>query len=1029
MIATERKLYENRIENFIKRLETLFYEDEIGLRIEFSRFEGILPFSERWKGKYETIEQGTVWGKNWDRAWFFLSGSVPAEWKGKQVVARIDLGGEGLIFSSEGRPLQSVSVHSLWNAKFRRDRFEIAEKAAGNEKVELWIEASAGQLFGLQLSQENGWKVPENFGSYEAQLNEAVLCLFRKDIWHFYLDCLVLNDLMKSLPERGVRRARLLLVMNQAIDNFQEDRQKVEKARLLLRPELMKKASASQLATTAIGHAHLDTAWLWPLSETIRKCARTFSTQIDLIEKYHEYIFGASQAQHYALVKKYYPELFAKIKEKIAAGRWEVQGGMWVEADCNIISGESMIRQILHGKNFFKDEFGVEAKNLWLPDIFGYSAAMPQILKKSGLDYFVTQKISWSQFNKFPHHTFIWQGIDGSEVITHFPPENNYNSDLKPSALKFAEENFEERSYLPEFLTLYGIGDGGGGPTEEIIETGLRQKDLEGSPRVKFEFAQFLLERLDRHRAKLPRWVGELYLEIHRGTLTTQAHNKKMNRFMELKLRELELLFSTLPSQDYPANELEAMWKLVLLNQFHDIIPGSSATPVYEDSRRDYEKLIDQADRLTDKFAELRFIKNEDTLCLVNTLSYAYSRPIELPVAWHGWEIFDESGKKIAVQNEGSRSVADIKILPLSAKTLRRGKKTIAKINSPTCGEKIILENDLICYEFDQNGQLKAAYDKQAKKQILPEGQVGNVLRLYEDRPVNWDAWDIDIFYEKQQREIAHLLSQSWLCRGTVRQGVQQDFKIGSSEIVQEIYLAANSKRLDFDTEVNWIENHKMLRVSFAVNVFADTASFEIQYGYIKRPTHRNTSWDMAKFEVVAHRFADLSDHDYGVALLNDSKYGHKILGNVIDLNLLRSSTNPDPKADRGRHNFTYSLLPHTGELIASEVFSEAAQLNQKPAIFENYDGTHFSIPCSLDRDEIVLEVLKKAEKEEAAIVRLREPKGKTAEATLTIALARATVFETDLMENNIRELKLENQQIKLQFSKFEIKTLKVIQV
>ncbi len=1025
MIKTEQNLYESRVEVFIKRLKDLYYEGEISFTIEYKKFNPMVTFDKRLNGKYGSIQKGDSWGSNWERAWFHIVGEVPKEWKGKFVVARIDLGGEALIFDEDGTPLQGLSISTIWVDEFRRERFEISEKAKGGEKVDLWIEASAGQLFGVQLEEDKGDQLPKKFGNYLATIGTVALTVFRKDIWQLYIDFFVLNDLMKALPEKSVHRARILRTLNNVIDCFKTDAESIKKARNMVAVELKKPSAASNLKTMAVGHAHLDTAWLWPLSETIRKCARTFSTQNDLIEKYPGYVFGASQPQHYAFVKDYYPSLYEKVKEKITQGRWEVQGGMWVEADCNVISGESMVRQILHGKNFFKDEFNQEVQNLWLPDVFGYSAAMPQILKKSGLDYFITQKISWSQFNKFPYHSFVWRGIDGTEVITHFPPEDDYNSQLKPSRSKYAEENFQEKAFLDEFLTLYGIGDGGGGPTEEIIETGLRQADLEGCPQIEFGTAQQMLDRLAQKKENLPIWVGELYFELHRGTLTTQAYNKKMNRFIELKLRELEILYSLLPFENFPVEIFDKMWKKLLLNQFHDIIPGSSITPVYEDSRKDYEFLSDQVDQLSHEVGNLLFEENEENLCLVNTLSYTYKRAIELPGSWKGYEVLDESNNKIKVQNEENKLAALVDIPPLSDINIKRGVKVeIEEINLP--GESFVLENDLVRYEFDNNGFIYSAYDKEANKQILAAGQKGNVLSLYEDRPLNWDAWDIDIFYEKQLLENAQLESRNWLCSGAVRQGIKQSFKIGNSKITQKIYLTSNSKRLDFETDVDWQEDHKMLRVSFGVNVYSDTATFEIQYGHVRRNTHRNTSWDMAKFEVAGHRFADLSDRQYGVALLNDCKYGYKILENIIDLNLLRSPTVPDPKADRGKHKFTYCLLPHNNEMIESDVLSEAAQLNQELASFTGIGKKEIIFPFSLDNEDVVLEVIKKAEKEDAFIVRLYEPRGKQALVNLGVNVPNAKIFKADLMENELKELEMINECVSLQFAPFEIKTVKV---
>ncbi len=1025
MIENMRKLYEQRQEIFLKRLRESFYEDEIAFKLEFCKEDPLPPFDKRISGQYRPIQAGEIWGQNWERAWFHLQQTIPAAWQGKNVVAHLNLGGESLVFTPDGVPRQGLSVHTLWlSADFRRDRLEISRSAQGGAAVDLWIEASAGQLFGLQLEVDRGTVVPKQFGEYRAKVESANLAIFRQDIWELFLDCFVLNDLMKALPVNSVRRNRMLKALNQAIDVYHESEAAVAMARGFLKAELQKPHSASDLITHAVGHAHLDTAWLWPIEETIRKCARTFSSQLALIEKYPGYIFGASAAQHYAFTKTYYPGLYEQIKKQIKAGRWEVQGGMWIEADCNIVSGESLVRQILHGKNFFKDEFNIDVRNLWLPDVFGYSAALPQILRKSGIDYFVTQKLSWNQFNRFPNHTFIWRGIDGSEVLTHFPPEDNYGSDLRPSRLIFAQQNFDENADLDEFLTLFGIGDGGGGPTEEIIETGLRQQNLENCPRIIFSPAQKLLDNLNEHRAQLPTWVGELYLELHRGTYTTQAYNKKMNRFMELALRESEILFSTLPFTHYPAAQFDEIWKRVLLYQFHDIIPGSSVTPVYEESRREYPKLKNMLENLQQDFAHQALEPDENSITLINTLSYAHTYPVELPQSWLNYTIEKSDGEPILSQQESERIVVLAEIPALSSIVLKRKKQPPAA-EIKLIQSQFVLENELIRYEFTYFGTLKSAFDKEVQQEILLIEKPGNLLSLYEDRPANWDAWDIDIYYENQLIEYAKLISQEWISQGPVRQGILQKFAVGNSTLTQKIYLAANSKRLDFVTEVNWQEAHKMLRVSFVVNVHPDAATYEIQYGHVKRNNHRNTTWDMARFEQVGHRFADLSDRDYGVALLNDCKYGYKILDNVLDLNLLRAPTMPDPSADRGMHSFTYSLLPHRHEMINSVVFSEAAQLNQPPAMFAGFNGL-FKMPFSLDTEEVILEVIKKAERENVVIIRFFEPKGRKVKANLKISGSIAKIFETDLMENNLNQLEIDGENVELNFKPFEIKTIKI---
>ncbi|MBN2354998.1 alpha-mannosidase [candidate division KSB1 bacterium] len=1024
MIDKERQLYEARIEVFLERLKTYYYQHELPLIAEFCPFDPPIPFSQRRKGAYRPIRVGEKWGDAWQVAWFHISGQVPAGWKGKRVIARLNLGGEGCIFDSDGVPVQGLSWHSLWLPEFKRDRYLIAEKAKGGEKIDLWIEATASQIFGLRLLRDPAQDDAKRHGHFEAVVQDLTLAVFRQDIWQLYLDCFVLHNLMKSLPERSVRRARILYTLNRMIDQFQPDETAVSTARTMLKEVLVQKSNASSLRAVAVGHAHLDTGWLWPVSETVRKCARTFSTQIALMEQYPDYIFGASQAQHYAFVKQVYPGLYKKIGEKIKSGRWEIQGGMWVEPDCNLISGESMVRQILHGKRFFREEFGVEVRNLWLPDVFGYSAAMPQILKKSGLDSMVTQKISWNQFNRFPHHSFIWQGIDGSEIVVHFPPEDTYNSELLPSGLVHAQENFEERDRLNEFLVLYGMGDGGGGPTEEMIESGLRQRDLEGSPCIHFEAAQKMLDRLGRKKHLMHRWQGELYLEIHRGTLTTQAFIKKMNRYCENRLREVEFLYSLLPFKIYPYDELDELWKTVLLNQFHDILPGSSLKIVYDTTRKQYEQVLTRLAELSQKAGQKLLRSEENSLTLINTLSCDYNRPIVLPDDWRGCKVYDKNDALLPVQESEGKSAVLVDIPPMSAIVLKKGRKQ--KPTAESLPEQPVLENNWIRYEFAVDGTLKRIYDKHAQRQVLtPKGR-GNLLRLYEDRPVNWDAWDIDIFYENQLLQQAELIEWKWLSRGDVVGVLYLKYAVGASQIEQRVYLPANSKRLDFATRVSWRERHHMLRVGFEVDIHSPEAGYEIQYGTIKRPTHRNTSWDKARFEVVGHRFADLSEQDYGVALLNDCKYGYKIHENLIELNLLRSPSSPDPEADQGEHIFTYSLLPHVGALEDSDVYAEAAQLNQPPLIYPDMAG-EVTYPVRLLDDHVVLSALKKAEDEKAWIIRLYEPRGRRVKTRLRIMTPDVQLFETDLLEKGERTLRTKHRRLELSFNAFEIKTIKMV--
>lgn len=1023
----EIQLYETRVAQFIDRLPGWFYGAETTLTAEVALAEPPVPYDRRLELTYRPITLGERWGANWQVAWFHLTGAVPADWKGKPVVARLNLGGEGLVFDPAGTPVHALSVHSIWLPEFRRDRFSIADPARGGETVDLWIEATAAQLFGLQLVGDPQADDPKKHGHLEAAVRDLTLAVFHPEVWHLHIEAWLLNNQMKALPEKSVRRARLLRALMQAADAFQGDAASTAAARAILAVELAKKSGPSDLTAHAVGHAHIDTGWLWPVSETVRKCARSFAAQIDLIDRYPGYVFGASQAQHYAFIKEHYPALFAKIRDRVAKGSWELQGGMWVEADCNLISGESMVRQILHGVRFFEHEFGVTVRNLWLPDVFGYSAAMPQILKKSGLDYMVTQKISWNQFNRFPHHSFIWRGIDSSEIIVHFPPEDSYNSQFWPSGMRHAQENFAERDRLDEFLVLFGIGDGGGGATAEIIESGLLQADLDGGPRVRFGRAQEMLDRLGEKHHLLKRWIGELYLELHRGTLTTQAYTKFMNRWCENKLREVEALYSLLPLDSYPAAELDAQWKTVLRNQFHDILPGSSIKLVYETTRKEHEQVRAALVGLAERAGAHLFNAEAGALTLVNTLSTGFSRPVTLPEGWIGHEVCDQSGRVVPSQlREEKYLVTLAEIPPLSSIVLRRGAPRRSHQELPAAGaslQGIYLENDLIRYELAADGTICRIFDKEAGCEVMQPGQVGNRLSLYEDRPANWDAWDVDIFYENQLLEQARLIDWHWIGDGPVAQMLLLHYQVGQSTIEQRLCLVNNTRRLDFATRIHWQERHRMLRVAFDVDVTAAEANYEIQYGTVKRPTHRNTSWEMAKFETVGHRFVDLSEPTHGVALLNNGKYGHKILDRTIDLNLLRAPTSPDPDADRGDHEFVYALLPHRGPLENSTVYAEAAQLNQPPAFFPERAG-QAAFPCRLQDDAAILSVLKKAEAGENWIVRLYEPRGRRAQTRLLLAHNDQRVMSADLLEHPQVELNVKDGAVELAFGPFEIKTL-----
>lgn len=1024
MDKTVEKLLVRRLERWEMRLRAERIAEEAPLAATVSTTRHAVPFAERRAVEGAAISEGEVWGGAWEVAWFHLHGRVPESWRYRPVAARLDLGGEGLVVRDNGEIVQGISVGSTWDPTARRELVPLFDACAGGEEVELWVEVSAAALFGVSLDADPSPEDPARHGRWEPRVRALRLAALDEEAWHFAQDLRVLLGLLRRLPERGTRRARLLHAASAAADRYAGNRDRLAEARAILARELYRPAGASAPSVTAVGHAHIDTAWLWPVEEGVRKCARTFSTQLRLLDGYPDYRFGASQAQHYAFARDHYPAMFEEIRRRVADGRWEVQGGMWVEADCNLPDGESLVRQLVHGLRFFRAEFGVTVDNLWLPDVFGYSAALPQILRKCGIDALVTQKISWNQFNEFPHTTFNWTGIDGSEVLAHFPPENTYCSALDPESLLAGEENFRERGFLDGFLCLFGVGDGGGGPHEDHIERGRRMRDLEGCPRVRFAPASEFLDQLRERREELPSWNGELYLELHRGTLTSQAEVKRGNRRLEERLRVAEMLWSALPPGEYPAAALDDAWKVLLINQFHDILPGSSIARVYERTRREHAETIEACDRLGERAAERLFAREDDALVVFQPFAHGFNGVVEMPPSWLGCVVTDAHGRELPVQDAVGAPIVEVAVPGLSFLTLHRGSAAAAHHPAAASGSeeprrsgidvgerrapgvlhdslagRLVLENGLVRYEFDEAGQLRRTRDAETGRDLSVSGEPGNVLTLYEDRPNDWDAWDVDLFHEGAVVAVARADTAERVEDGSVRRSLRFRYRVGDSEITQTVELGARSRRLDFRTRVQWRERHRLLRVAFPVAVRSAEASFEIQYGFLRRPTHRNTSWDLARFEAVAHRFVDLSDGGQGVALLNDSKYGHKVHGHTLDLALLRSPTNPDPDCDRGDHTFTYSLLPHAGGLEESDVFSEAASLNRPPLVFAGFAAGGRAYPVRLEGTGLSLAVVKKAEADESRILRVVETRGRFSRGQLVLDPAGGTLAECDLVE------------------------------
>ena len=959
-----------------------------------------VPYAQRQNGNPLALTPGEKWGNLFDCAWFHFTGMVPAEAKGQSVVLLIDVNGEACIFDQTGCPLQGLTnVNSEFDfslGKPGKRVVPLAAPASGGESVDIWADAGCNDLFGRL--QESG------------TLKQADIAICHPNLHALQYDFEVLHELMQQSPEKSARHERIWAALTQAALVLQHlSDEEAALARQILAPELAKQSGDPSLHVSAVGHAHIDLAWLWPLRETIRKGARTFSTALHFMDRYPDYVFGASQAQLYLWMKDHYPALHEKVKQRIAEGRWEVQGGMWVEADTNVSGGEALVRQFLYGKRFFRQEFGVEVTNLWLPDVFGYSGALPQIMLKSGVDYFMTQKLSWSQVNQHPHHSFWWKGIDGTKVLTHMAPEGTYNSSAAPRAIARAEQEYLDKSVSEHCLVIFGIGDGGGGPGEEHLERLDREKNLAGLSPVIQEPATDFFAKLAAESANFHTWAGELYLERHQGTYTTQARNKRFNRKLELALRELELSASRAlwqTGQTYPTDELLAIWREMLLYQFHDILPGSSITRVYDESRTRYATLLAQAQALT-------ATADQSLNAKVNTQAATKPLIVANSLSWARQELVQWDGQWL-----------DVTVPPVGYTTVDRA--TAKAVYTAPVATANSLENEFLRVTLDADGSIRSIVDKASDREVISTGSPANKLTLYRDLG---DAWDFQMHYDEQPVEYFTLQSAQAQVDGP-RASVRQVYTYGASTLTQEIVLLAGSHRLDFVTHVDWHEADKMLRTSFPVNVLATEATCEIQFGNIRRPARRNTSWDMAQFEICAHKWVDLSERAFGVALLNDCKYGHKVRDNVLDLDLLRSPKHPDPVADQGEHDFTYSLLPHAGDYVTGEVIQRAYELNV-PLRLTATNAHPGELPAQasfvqVDQPNIIVEAVKKAEDNDDLVVRLYESTGATTHATVQFGSPVSTVSLVNLLEEAARPLPLSENQVSLTFGPYEIHTLRL---
>lgn len=989
---------------------------------------------------------GETWGGYDVVAWFRAWVDAPPEWMGKKLALRFLVGprdggnstAEALLYVN-GEPLQAIDV---WHE-------------------EAWLPpemTASGRLLVALKAWSGVMGVPERRRFKLAQL-----------VWrdqgaeeYYYLAHALLESI-KLLDENDLRRVKLLETLNrslQCIDYLrprsQAFYQSIAAAARFLEDGLERlQAAEIKPRVTAVGHSHIDMAWLWRLSHTREKAARTFSTVLHLMRQYPEYHYMHSSPQLYKYLKEDYPDIYLQVKERVAAGRWEVTGGMWVEADTNLTSGESLIRQFLLGKRFMREEFGVESSILWLPDVFGYSAALPQIAVKSGMKYFLTSKISWSQFNRFPYDTFRWRGLDGTEILTHFvtTPDAGawfytYNGRLNPAEVKGIWDNYRQKNANDELLLLFGWGDGGGGPTMEMLESARALKNVPGMPAVEVGASEPYFARLEQRLSgqQLPVWDGELYLEYHRGTYTSQAHIKRANRMSEILYHDAEWLSAldsvSVGKEPYPAGELRQGWELILLNQFHDILPGSSIRQVYEDSRKDYRVIQAIGDRAVNRARKslLEHIRaGGRSLVVFNSLSFDRDGLVEIPAGGGNVEtLVNEAGDALPFQLVESNGERKALLGAPSSPGLGYAAYPLVSTAPETAGPggmtitTTYLENDMYQVRLNERGQITSIYDKRYDCEALSPGGRGNVLQAFEDKPMNFDAWDIDIYYQEKMREVDELLEAVVEESGPLRGSLRLVWRYGDSRITQRLTLYRRSPRIDFRTHIDWRESQVLLKAAFPVAVRATRATYDIQFGNVERPTHWNTSWDYARFETAGHKWVDLSEGGYGVALLNDCKYGHDVKDNLMRLTLLKSAIEPDETADRGEHVFTYSLLPHEGDWRQGQVVKEAYALNYPLRVGLIRDAQEGSLPpagqfARVDAGHVLIETIKKAEEGEAWVVRVYEyQQRRSKQVSLSFNRPICRAVECNLVEEEEREVEFSGSGLLFGITPYEIKTFKV---
>ena len=1037
-----------RMERLVQDIERLRYPLSIPIR-DYKMHEGKLKDGEKCSTEsWQDYKIDTPWDTLDSHRWLRTVITIPEEMDGKHVEMQLISGREGqwdatnpqMLFYIDQQLIQGVDVN--------------------HREVTLSTSAKAGTRYEIAMLIYSG-SVPGDliFRSNLIAIDDAVQ--------KFYYDFSIPVQSARLLKNHDMENCRRILQKLNAAANAIDLRKpysdtfyhSLAEADELLVKEFYTTVDQDAPLVSAIGHTHIDIAWLWTVEQTREKVLRSFSTVLRLMEQYPDYKFMSSQPILYQFVKEQEPEMYEKIRERIKEGRWEADGAMWLEADCNLTGGESLVRQIIKGERFFQEEFGISSKSLWLPDVFGYSAALPQILKRSGIPYFMTTKIAWNQYNQLPNDTFMWKGIDGSEVFVFMPTAcdfdrtlglnvsftdtrntTTYTGIINPNMALGTFKRFQNRDLTENTIMLFGFGDGGGGPTKEMLENAERLRyGMPGIPRIEQEFETQFFDRTYDTIAKLPdmpKWNGELYFEYHRGTLTSMGKNKRYNRKNEILYTQLETLASMLKEKgvEYPGEVIERGWEILLLNQFHDIIPGSCIEEVYVQTDKEYEEILSRGKETLQQIAEkgAKSICTDDHAIIVyNTQGYVRNDVVEVE----------------GLEEEAVAKITDAEGNTLPMQRTSEGKIVFYAEDIPKHGYKVFyyaegneetqeaewdghFENRFYHVTFNQEMEIVSLIEKETGKEFIQEGKKGNELVTYEDRPMNWDNWDIDVFYKKKPYFADNVSKVRIVEDGKVRKTVEIVKQFADSVVTQHIHLYHDIPRIDFETHADWKEHNVLLRVNFPVDVNTTKAPYEIQFGNVERETTNNHSWDTAKFEACGHKWADLSEDNNGISLLNDCKYGYGIKEGNLSLTLIKAGTYPNEHADIGTHDFTYSIYPHAGRWQEAETIEMAYNLNVPPVVVlqdknEGEETGKEFVAC--DAENCFIEVIKEAEDKNGTIIRMYENKNRHTKTKMILPDSATQMYECNLLEKNEKEVEVKEHAAEVILKPYEIKTYRIL--